>query len=407
VVAALPGGIPLSRDTGAEIDHSTPRLRVVVLLLEGYRDLERHGFARPSGQLVQALLADDRVSHLTVVNASRNVSKYGIRRLQGQAGPLTSRPRDGLTVIQPLHIGWRRLPHPSRYVRRQRSIDRRLSRRLRSAKQQPCLVVSFEIYFSGYAAASWASEVVHFAQDDPSSFARFRDTGVEAAYAAFRGRRRPLMAVSPPIVARINPVGRTWVVPNGIDPGEWRQRGVVPYWFRKLPRPVGLYSGTIDDRLDLDLVVAAGRALAGGTVLLFGPADPEVRETILSRCPNAVFHEAQNRREIIGVTREVDVCLIPHIVTPQTSSMSPLKLFEYLAAGRPVASIGLPSTGGMSWVFEAQHEDEFEGVVRAALAAGEMSEADRNTFLRENSWAARFVPVIGDLMTGALRDERI
>ena len=43
-----------------------------------------------------------------------------------------------------------------------------------------------------------------------------------------------------------------------------------------------------------------------------------------------------------------DVGLVPHLETPMTVTMSPLKLYEYLAAGTPVVASDLPPMRGIS-----------------------------------------------------------
>ncbi len=39
--------------------------------------------------------------------------------------------------------------------------------------------------------------------------------------------------------------------------------------------------------------------------------------------------------------RAFDVCIVPHKVTPFTESLNPIKLWEYLAAGKPIVATDL------------------------------------------------------------------
>jgi teichuronic acid biosynthesis glycosyltransferase TuaH len=85
-----------------------------------------------------------------------------------------------------------------------------------------------------------------------------------------------------------------------------------------------------------------------------------------------------------------DVCLLPHRRTPLTESMSPLKLYEYLASGRPVVASDLPPARGIdSRVMLVAPGGDFPGAVREALRSGPASESERRRFVERNSWARR------------------
>jgi len=96
------------------------------------------------------------------------------------------------------------------------------------------------------------------------------------------------------------------------------------------------------------------------------------------------------REEITAVLGGADVCLVPHRRTPLTESMSPLKLYEYLAAGRPVAATDLPPVRGIDdrVVLVADGEDFADAVARA-LELGPAGEDQRQEFLRKHAWRAR------------------
>jgi glycosyltransferase involved in cell wall biosynthesis len=108
--------------------------------------------------------------------------------------------------------------------------------------------------------------------------------------------------------------------------------------------------------------------------------------------PNVRFVEYLPRAEITRVIAGADVCLIPHVRNELTAAMSPLKLFEYLAAGRPVASVDLPPIAAVAGhgVVLVGEEEEFVPAVRRALELGPATEEQRLAFVRENAWSGRF-----------------
>jgi teichuronic acid biosynthesis glycosyltransferase TuaH len=83
------------------------------------------------------------------------------------------------------------------------------------------------------------------------------------------------------------------------------------------------------------------------------------------------------------------VCIIPHVASPLTRAMSPLKLYEYLAAGKPVAATDLPPVSGVSERVISARPEDFVAAVRTALDQPRQDERDRREFLRSNSWDAR------------------
>jgi hypothetical protein len=75
--------------------------------------------------------------------------------------------------------------------------------------------------------------------------------------------------------------------------------------------------------------------------------------------------------------------------------MSPLKIYEYVAAGRPVASTDIaPVRGIHKNVVLVADGDSFADGVAKALAVGPMTESDRQSFLTENSWPSRHEQIL-------------
>jgi len=111
--------------------------------------------------------------------------------------------------------------------------------------------------------------------------------------------------------------------------------------------------------------------------------------------PNVHVHPPVHRPEITSMINAADVCLVPHVRTEQTAAMSPLKLFEYLAGGRPVAAVDLPPMRGVDP--RVQLVDDLEtwpDAVARALASGPASEADRLGFVERNGWPHRHKQIL-------------
>jgi teichuronic acid biosynthesis glycosyltransferase TuaH len=78
--------------------------------------------------------------------------------------------------------------------------------------------------------------------------------------------------------------------------------------------------------------------------------------------------------------------------------MSPLKLYEYLAGGAPVAALDLAPIRGVSPRVVIR-EDLADAIV-VAIALGRASDAERRSFAEANSWRVRQDQIIEMALAG-------
>src|SRR5205807_4670902 len=129
------------------------------------------------------------------------------------------------------------------------------------------------------------------------------------------------------------------------------------------------------------------RAYPEGSLVLAGTLESEHEADAVRGLDNVHLVPHLNRTDVVGVIVGADVCIIPHRVTQLTRSMSPLKLYEYLAGGRPVVAADLPPIRGVHpTVRLATTPPEYVDQVRRALAAGAIAENERRAFIDANAW---------------------
>ena len=139
--------------------------------------------------------------------------------------------------------------------------------------------------------------------------------------------------------SRLGKCKRLLLLPNGVDSDHYaavRNAAKASQW----PRPVFGYTGTLhSDRLDVELVKGLARAFPQGTVLLVGPdhLDVEAHKSLAEE-KNIRLLGRKPYSEIPNVMAQFDVCIVPHVETEFTNSLNPIKLWEYLAAGKPIVS---------------------------------------------------------------------
>ena len=158
---------------------------------------------------------------------------------------------------------------------------------------------------------------------------------------------RQVVVCSPRLLETKSPgrAERVTLVPNAVD---------VDAYLADTPRPddlpsgpVVLYVGTLHrDRLDVDLCAALASGLLGtATFVLVGPVALDAADQTLLTGAGAVLLGAREHTTIPAYLKNADVLVVPHVVTEFTDSLDPIKVYEYLAAARPVVSTpvaGLP-----------------------------------------------------------------
>jgi len=260
-------------------------------------------------------------------------------------------------------------------------------------------VISSHPFLAGFGELGWAGPVTYYGWDDWLASEPHRTWWpvYEDAFAGMRARGVRVCGVTPAIVDRVAPTGPSLVVPNGVEPDEWESPGAPPTWLSVLPRPHFVYAGSLDSRVDVGRIAAVADAFPDGTVIVVGPMlDPDHFDQLGARA-NVTIRPPEGRGPITGLISAADVCLIPHVDNSMTRAMSPLKLYEYLSAGRPVAATALPpiaAAAAGARVVLADADDDFALAARRALELGPASEAERRRFIERNSWAGRFDDVL-------------
>jgi glycosyltransferase involved in cell wall biosynthesis len=267
--------------------------------------------------------------------------------------------------------------------------------------KQPAVITAHPL-IAGFAPLEWAGPVTFYCTDDWTAYYG-RQAWIPAfhqAYAEIRRSRSRVCAVSAEIIERIDPLGPARVVPNGIDPHEWDTPGNPPDWLDALPPPRIVYIGTLDRRISIDLVADTAAAFPDGSVLLVGPMREPAHLSNLTAIPNVHIRPPLLRSELPNLLAGADVGVIPHERTRLTQAMCPLKAYEYLAAGCPVAAVDLPPLRNVDGRIVLASKGGFTDAVRQALMLGPASEAERHEFVARNAWANRHRDILAFALAG-------
>jgi glycosyltransferase involved in cell wall biosynthesis len=162
----------------------------------------------------------------------------------------------------------------------------------------------------------------------------------------------------------------------------------------RLVHPVVGFAGNfLETKVDFGLLEAVAEARPDWTMLLIGPAPREARPHLDALAVRSNVHWIGPKRyeELPEYVAAFDVALIPYVENDYTRSCFPLKLYEYLAAGKPVVASGLPELEGMEPdVVVASGMRAFVGAIERALSLRQREDIERRMAVAaRNTWETR------------------
>ena len=104
--------------------------------------------------------------------------------------------------------------------------------------------------------------------------------------------------------------------------------------------PIIGYVGKIQDRVDFGLIEHCVKLFPSYIFKFIGPVYTQHKavKKLKTKYNNVIFTGDIKYQDLPAAMKDIDIAIIPHKVNQFTNSMNPLKLYEYLAAGKPVVS---------------------------------------------------------------------
>jgi glycosyltransferase involved in cell wall biosynthesis len=205
--------------------------------------------------------------------------------------------------------------------------------------------------------------------------------------------------------------GHTHLVPNVGDYAHFvtaSERSAAAPEIAHLQRPIVGFSGNfLAAKVDFDLLGRLAQQRRDWTFLLIGPAQKETQKRLaeLASEPNISWLGPKPYAELPAYVAAFDVGLIPYVSNAYTQSCFPLKLYEYLAAGKPVVATGLPALADIDpeVVLTAGQADDVAAAIEAALSrSSEDARERRMSLAAQNTWESR-VETLLELIERELR----
>ena len=255
-------------------------------------------------------------------------------------------------------------------------------------------------YYVGLVGQFGEKLAVYYNYDEFSDFAanaRIRDLvwqydcaltrAADVVFASSRAQCERRRAVNP----------NTHFIPNAVD-FELYNRALspglaLPHDLAGISGPIIGFVGWLGHHIDSALLLAVARAYPQCSLVLVGPDQLPTDEAAraLHDAPNVYFLGRKAQEQLSQYLQVFDVALMPWSLNGHVRSAYPLKLHEYLAAGRASVATALPELEPFAHVVRiAESHTDFVQKVGEALTDHSPEAIQRRVMVaRENTWDDR------------------
>lgn len=227
------------------------------------------------------------------------------------------------------------------------------------------------------------SAVVYYRDDDfdlPAGADPVRCKEIEAELA----ERADLIITASADVAERFPATKTHILPHAVDNDLF---GLPAR--RALDLPLGRvagFTGTLSPALDYELIAATARLLPDWQFVFVGKIAADV--SAIANLSNVSLLGPRLHKDAPGYAQHWTAGLIPYRQDPRVHGCDPLKLREYLAAGRPIVTTPFPALQRYSHLVEtASTPEDFAAAIERTRF--DDNAAARRAAVANESWDIR------------------
>lgn len=164
-------------------------------------------------------------------------------------------------------------------------------------------------------------------------------------------------------------------------------------------KPIIGYYGALASWFDYDLIKYLAETKKEYNIVLFGiKYDDSLEKAKLSEYSNIYYMGCKDYSVLQNYANKFTVCTIPFIINSITDATSPVKLFEYMALGKPIVTTAMKECKKYQSVMIANDKKEFVDLIEKSVNMNKENNPNYYGLLEkeaeENTWNKKALKIV-------------
>lgn len=230
--------------------------------------------------------------------------------------------------------------------------------------------------------------------DDWSKHASYKKIAqqLDNNYQYINNKADYIFTVSPYLEKKFSRSEKVYFIANGVDFNHFQQREkIINRDIADLTHPIIGYIGTIQDRFNIEIIKAIIAKMPKASIVLIGPIWYKKLRNELLKLSNVYLLGQKPYSQTPTYIQQFDVGIIPNHFDDFEKTTDPMKIYNYLACGKPVVCSYLPANEKLHpFIKVGDNAQAFADAVSLAFAENDKDKYhERMEFAKEQSWYSR------------------
>ena len=190
---------------------------------------------------------------------------------------------------------------------------------------------------------------------------------------------------------------RVALIPNGVEANHFDlskiEDGDIPEEMKRIIGPKIGFIGSVAKWIDYDLLHYIAVNRPEWSIIMIGPVSNRIKIDKIRQQKNIYLLGRKAYNDLPKYIKAFDVCINPFVVDELSDSVDPLKMYEYLATGKPIVSVKMPAVNRFKGLIDvAKDKKEFVKCIEKKIlnSSQENLQAKRIQIANEHSWQKRY-----------------